>query len=227
MDPITIGGGLVILLGLSLTTLIRNYRRQIKEQDMQMQQIIRIHKTCEEEAKNTQQQYEAAYMPEPCDEEMIRQCRALLDRHCPQGLERKFEELTSLEARKDFMTRLAEQAAEIMQVAPMPVMFAELEMNKNGFYSDSEKRIFINELYVVESPELIVETLFHELKHAVQRRALTDNPWNYSARIRGLWKMCFERYHSGINYEAYATQPIEIDARMFAQQIVQSKTEEK
>lgn len=219
MDPITVGS-VVFVLASSLVLLIQNYRNRIKDQDIRMQQVVSFLEVCEKEAENTRQQYEQAYEHESCDDRMIGQCRDLLNKFCPQGIEQKFAELNKLEARKDFLSKLAEQAAEIMQVAPLPVSFEEMPMQKYGNYSMGENVIFLNELYVLESPLQIVDTIFHELKHAVQCKAMTDNPWNYSAKIRGLWKVCFERYYSGIFYEAYATQAIEIDARHFANEVI-------
>lgn len=220
MEPVTIGIGIAVILTSTLAALVTRYRRRIREQDQNMQAVVEYLQTCKQEAEKTRRQYEIAYEHEACDEKLIVPCRDLLKSLCPNGIEQRFNQLHTLDARKRFLTDLTVRAAQIMQIAPVSVSFAEMQPQTYGGYDLTEERICLNELYVIEQPVRIVESIFHELKHVVQRRSLSDKRWGYSARLRGLWKICFEQYSCGIFYEAYATQAIEIDARHFAEEIV-------
>ena len=61
----------------------------------------------------------------------------------------------------------------------------------------------------------IVKTIFHELKHAVQFKAIgkDGNVWGYSTETLIAWANNWQGYISGsLDPEGYMTQPIELDS---------------
>lgn len=215
MDPITIGAGIVILVTSSMALMIKKYRRSLKLAEAEKRDLLR-----------TLGQVEDGYIGEAADEVLLERCREVLDRLCPCGVGEKFAELKSLGERKIFLKELINQTKHAMRVEIDDVRICELPMSQIGGYVYNDERnrlhktIFLNELYLLEAPERCIQTVFHELKHAVQNEAIFEkNQWGYSAQRRAQWLSCLKDgcYVDGtMSFEAYVLQSIEIDARHFA-----------
>ena len=65
----------------------------------------------------------------------------------------------------------------------------------------------------------IVRTIFHELRHAQQYRAITDVDYNYGTEDqRKHWSLNFVNYISpDVDFQDYSDQTIERDARAVAE----------
>lgn len=98
-----------------------------------------------------------------------------------------------------------------------------------GYYIDSSKEIFINYKYLNEGKlENVLQTILHEMHHAFvhytvenidyESELVQDNFYYKQARE---WKENTENYiSSNINYDEYRNQPIEADARTYAEERV-------
>lgn len=99
-----------------------------------------------------------------------------------------------------------------------------------GYYIDSSKEIFINYKYLNEGKlENVLQTILHEMHHAFvhytvenidyESELVQDNFYYKQARE---WKENTENYiSSNINYDKYKNQPIEADARAYAEERVE------
>lgn len=98
-----------------------------------------------------------------------------------------------------------------------------------GYYIDSSKEIFINYKYLNEGKlEDVLQTILHEMHHAFvhytvdsidyESEIVQDNYYYKQARE---WKENTENYiSSDTNYDEYRNQPIEADARAYAEERV-------
>lgn len=95
-----------------------------------------------------------------------------------------------------------------------------------GQYVHGEKKVRINECYLIgDTSWRIYQTVIHEMRHAYQHYAV-ENPdkVNVSKETIAKWKENFENYKSpknGCSFEEYISQPIEWDAKNFANQVAE------
>lgn len=95
-----------------------------------------------------------------------------------------------------------------------------------GQYVHGEKKIRINECYLLgDTSWRIYQTVIHEMRHAYQHYAI-ENPdkVNVSKETIAKWKENFDNYKSpktGCSFEEYISQPIEWDAKNFANQVAE------
>lgn len=99
-----------------------------------------------------------------------------------------------------------------------------------GYYIDSSKEIFINYKYLNEG-ELkdVLQTILHEMHHAFVHYTVENIDYesdfvqdNYYYKQAREWKDNTENYiSSNSNYDEYRDQPIEADARAYAEERVQ------
>lgn len=99
-----------------------------------------------------------------------------------------------------------------------------------GYFIDSSKEIFINYKYLNEGElEDVLQTILHEMHHAFvhytvenidyESKLVQDNYYYKQARE---WKENTENYiSSSSNYDEYRNQPIEADARAYAEERVE------
>lgn len=96
-----------------------------------------------------------------------------------------------------------------------------------GYYIDSSKEIFINYKYLNEG-ELkdVLQTILHEMHHAFVHYTVENIDYeselvqdNYYYKQAREWKENTENYiSSNINFDEYQNQPIEADARAYAEE---------
>ena len=98
-----------------------------------------------------------------------------------------------------------------------------------GYYSPRNFAIFINESLIdTGSPESyhLLSTVVHEMRHAYQYAVVRGmyiygymSPYSVDRQIMISWDWNIDHYISpGADYDAYYSQPIEVDARAFANQ---------
>lgn len=99
-----------------------------------------------------------------------------------------------------------------------------------GYYVDSSKEIFINYKYLNEGKlENVLQTILHEMHHAFVHYTVENIDYeselvqdNYYYKQAREWKENTENYiSSNINYDEYRNQPIEADARAYAEERVE------
>lgn len=166
------------------------------------------------------------------DKRLIEQNRELMKEFFPSGIEDGFKGLT-LEQRVEMMKNLIERAndlygVEVDTIAFMPA--AKIGECTLGFFDRDNNAIAVN-LDILASNEAavmqaIVATVFHELRHALQYRAVTDASFNYGTEEqRRLWALNFVEgnYISPeIDFALYQRQVVEADARQIAEHIVEN-----
>ncbi len=98
-----------------------------------------------------------------------------------------------------------------------------------GYYVDSSKEIFINYKYLNEGKlEDVLQTILHEMHHAFVHYTVENIDYeselvqdNYYYKQAREWKENTENYiSSNTNYDEYRNQPIEADARAYAEERV-------
>lgn len=98
-----------------------------------------------------------------------------------------------------------------------------------GYYIDSSKEIFINYKYLNEGEvEDVLQTILHEMHHAFVHYTVENIDYeselvrnNYYYKQAREWKENTENYiSSSLNYDEYRNQPIEADARAYAEERV-------
>lgn len=163
------------------------------------------------------------YTPEECDVKLSQDCRDLVSIEFPQGVEKKMLHM-SLDERKELFENLVVKAAEVMDVDIPTVKFND-SSTIAGSYNSSKDVIMISEVFLASDSDLedSVNTVFHELKHKIQYEAIKKdgNKWGYSERTIATWYVNTKRYiRPEIDPNGYYYQPLEVDARGFADSII-------
>lgn len=158
-------------------------------------------------------------------EEEKRPTREALLAENPQILDKlsdaEWGELKTQE-RLDLLQLIADIEAESLGIPSVPVSAGKLEPFTLGRYSVMENSIAIDIRHLDESAaEECVETVVHETFHAYQQFIVDNLDWEGAAAGCAYfdqalaWKENNERYYSG--GEAYYEQPLEVDARAYAE----------
>lgn len=165
---------------------------------------------------------QANYKPEECDEKMRIDCQQLLqayfnepvDAAMYQRIEEKMRGMDE-EQKRLLLQEITIKASEVMNVKLDNIVFTDVSCM--GCYSASDNTIMFSNLYIAQDVcnVEIVKTIFHELKHAVQFKAIgkDGNVWGYSTETLIAWANNWQDYISGsLDPEGYMTQPIELDS---------------
>ena len=155
----------------------------------------------------------------------------------------------SVEERTQLMNEIEENIAAIEHRPPVKVGVEEMEGNTFGYQCSSENRIALNVKYVSddsrESYTKMIETIVHEGRHAYQHYNVDVQCVHESGSVVETWRENFydEQYGyysyegqlvpiftseglSDAGFRLYYYQPVEIDARNFASEVM-SKLEAK
>lgn len=101
---------------------------------------------------------------------------------------------------------------------PNVMLFSSPEKGERGYYDQGEKAIFIN-IENFDNPNVIAKTMAHECRHCWQRERCTLSLDKLND-FDNVLKFNFENYVSpNDNYRAYLMQPVEVDARLYADKI--------
>lgn len=165
---------------------------------------------------------QANYKPEECDEKMRLDCQQLLqdyfyepvDAAMYQRIEEKMRGMDE-EQKRLLLQEITIKASEVMNVKLDNIVFTDVSCM--GCYSASDNTIMFSNLYIAQDVcnVEIVKTIFHELKHAVQFKAIgkDGNVWGYNTETLIAWANNWQDYISGsLDPEGYMTQPIELDS---------------
>lgn len=171
-------------------------------------------------------QIETKYLEAPSDLEQISQlsdCLAEMD-------EIRYENWVELpiEDRQIVLQDLEYRIAEIEHREPCNLNFKDMEAGKHGFYSPSMKDITMNINEVMSDSfhdyKETLDTLIHEGRHAYQDYNITEREVHPRSGEVTNWK--WNEYQIGyqraelFGFKAYAMQPIESDARAFAEDVM-------
>lgn len=155
----------------------------------------------------------------------------------------KFENWTklSLEQRKELLNRIEQQIAEIEHRPPLPIDVEKMKASTFGYQSNYYHKIALNSLYVGSNSKNdyleVIDTIIHEGRHAYQHYNVDKKLIHDSASIVNTWRENFydpkyQYYNSGsciipvkgrlqdVGFRLYYYQPVEIDARNFASDVL-------
>ena len=151
---------------------------------------------------------------------------------------KEFESMSTSEK----ISKLEEITAELIELYSLDDVKYEMvnmtNMNLWGYYDDETKTLRINigmflldknqvkdgkeDEYTVIVVKETLNTIAHELRHAVQYRAIeldNDEYWGIDKETRLKWAYEFANYVSaGVNPRKYSNQEVEKDANTFAEE---------
>lgn len=160
------------------------------------------------------------------------------------GLEElRFENWTklSLEQRKELLNRIERQIAAIEHRPPLPIDVEKMKASTFGYQSSYYHKIALNSLYVGSNSKKdyneVIDTIIHEGRHAYQHYNVDKKLIHESASVVNTWRENFynpkyQYYNSGsciipvkgrlqdVGFRLYYYQPVEIDARNFASDVM-------
>lgn len=130
----------------------------------------------------------------------------------------------AVDERKNYLTKFAKEVSENSQIGISKTVFVDMSPYSRGSFNPTTKLITVNSDILTNPTKLKsgVRTILHETRHGFQKVAV-DNPEKYgiTKETMQIWKNNFANYKSSeLDYEAYYNQPIEVDARNFADGIV-------
>ncbi len=171
---------------------------------------------------------ETRYLEAPSDLEQIKQLGDYLA-DVPKFRYETWKELDFDERYKAL--QLAEfKIAEIEHRDPCTVRIDSLGEGYYGYYSPRDKSITLNKDYVIsnflEYYKNTLDTLIHEGRHAYQDYNMTEREVHPREGEVNMWK--WNEYTIGYKdaflcgMEAYAMQPVETDARAFAEDVLKT-----
>lgn len=166
------------------------------------------------------------------DEELINNNIKLLEEMVPSGSIPNYILSLSNEDRVRFFAELTERAADCFHLDVKGIQFSpsyEIGEFTLGFYDYSRDIISFNLDYLCSNnPEIVMAilgTVFHELRHAQQYRAVTDDEYNYCTQEQvKTWGLNFQEgnyIRPSVDFELYQLQAVENDARAIEASIIQ------
>lgn len=150
----------------------------------------------------------------------------------------------SLEERAAVLNRIEQKIAEIEHRPAVRVFVEDMKANSLGYHSNTEHKIALNAKYVgANNPNLhreVIDTIIHEGRHAYQRynvdvkcihesasevkqweKNFYDPEWGYySYRGQKIYIPFSDGKIHDVGFRLYANQPVEIDARNFASDVL-------
>lgn len=150
----------------------------------------------------------------------------------------------SLEERAAVLNRIEQKIAEIEHRPAVRVFVEDMKANSLGYHSNTEHKIALNAKYVgANNPNLhreVLDTIIHEGRHAYQRynvdvkcihesasevkqweKNFYDPEWGYySYRGQKIYIPFSDGKIHDVGFRLYANQPVEIDARNFASDVL-------
>ena len=164
------------------------------------------------------------YEPEMVDIELAEDLRNSLDKLAPGGLVSYMQKMTPEER-----VLFVEKNLLPLIASKMSISYDKLEWFEDdrlcGFYNHNNKVIALNMAYLAQNSEklltIILNTIIHECKHARQWAAVEGADFGYSQHQINEWKRNFDDYISPRESdEGYFKQPVEFDARGFADSVI-------
>lgn len=167
---------------------------------------------------------DAQYAPEPPDVELADRCGDYLAAKFPSGIEAAVQNLSGEEL-LDIFVQLEKDAEQLMDLELDNVDFYQSETPPEsgyfGYYDRSDNSLHINKIYILSGdPQLVqeqVSTIFHELKHARQWKAIQGcandgDQLGYSDAQVAAWTENLMHYIPPvISDELYRKQAVEMD----------------
>ena len=131
-----------------------------------------------------------------------------------------------MEQRVDALNQFEKKIAEIEMRSPLPVVHEMMPVGNYG-YCDGEKLVISDsqlESNTYDDYREMLDTLFHEGRHAYQFYNLGVQRTEQSDELIQSWdsnlnKLGYQNA-SSVGFYRYYTQPVEVDARLFAETVI-------
>lgn len=172
------------------------------------------------------EQIDSKYLEAPADIEQINQIGDYLASVENLDYER-WAELTPFQ-RLETLQNAENKIAEIEHRNPCKIKLEYMEPNHFGYYNPGDKTITLNALHVdsgnLSAYKDTLDTLIHEGRHAYQDYNMTEREVHPRGGEVNMWKWNENEigYQTALlcGFEAYAMQPVETDARAFAEDVL-------
>lgn len=134
-------------------------------------------------------------------------------------------ERLDMKERAEWLIKVHNHVAEQYGFKPYTVKAQALPPNYGGYFSALTRTIVLNDIVLKDAtPNRALNVIAHESRHGYQWHAVM-NPGSVPADVREkveVWRNNFANYKTPAihGYKAYYNQPIEVDARAFADTIV-------
>ncbi|MDE6084665.1 MAG: hypothetical protein K2G11_09285 [Muribaculaceae bacterium] len=169
---------------------------------------------------------DSKYLEAPADVEQIQQIGEYLSE--APGLQYDRWKYMENWERCEVLQDAEMKIAEIEHRPYCEIKFEYMERNSLGYYDSESKTITLNTEYVnSDSPadfRELIDTLVHEGRHAYQYYNMTEREVHSRPGEVNMWKWNENEigYQSAnlYGFEAYAMQPVETDARAFAEDVI-------
>lgn len=126
--------------------------------------------------------------------------------------------------RKDVLCLIAANIAIAMHVPFIDICFFEGAASNRGYILEDDyiymnQDVLSNVSYVLDA----IDTVLHEMRHKFQKEAVIfPQYYDVTEQTAEVWRKNFEHYiDSKWNFAVYLNQPVEKDAREFAQRIME------
>lgn len=210
MEPVTIA---VLAAGVVITSAIKaainNYNKAKHLSDIIDRHTVYI---------------DATYEPHGNDAQMALACTNSLNKNFGGDEILSRWVMMSMDERKQMMQTLTKEAAAIMDVDINAIVFDD-STNRYGGYCPDGTIFFSEPLLACDNQGEMIRTIYHELKHVTQEKAIqmgTSNSYGYDALTLAIWVKDQLKYENGDrDFLYYYGQQIEIDARGFAGTVFQ------
>lgn len=162
------------------------------------------------------------------DKELIDKCRDVMGQNFPDGIVNRIKDMSPTE-RSQLFKDLVMELNSVYGIEVSDIAFLtnnEIGPGVYGYFDNSNNSIRFNaDLLNTNDPDILhemVDTIFHEMRHALQFRAVTDSLCSYgSEEQRQKWALNFVNYIPAyVDFAYYQQQVIEDDARQFAAEVI-------
>lgn len=162
------------------------------------------------------------------DKELIKRNREIMQDFFPKGIAARMNYMT-LEERIALTNELLERIAKVYGLNIEKVIYSsssEIGECTFGAYDYQTNSIALNLDLLgnksAEAQQILITTIFHEFRHALQYKAITDSNFKYGTEEQlKLWALNFTEGHyiqPEIDFALYQRQIVEADARQIAEE---------
>ncbi len=132
-----------------------------------------------------------------------------------------FENL-SVEEKEQFVISIGNKVLDHVGLSDVKIECTDgLGLKTCGLHNFEQKTILLNR-QLLDSPYDIIHTELHEIRHAIQHDAIAHpDKYEFDAETLEKWAYNIEHYtRPELDYETYVTQPIELDAELWASEML-------
>lgn len=165
------------------------------------------------------------YHPTEVDLKIAEELRKSMSIMAPEGIISYLSEMPVEERARFIEDTLLPSIATSLEISYSKVVWMETDVRLCGYYCHRNREIALNAAYLVTNNSklltILVNTIIHECRHARQWAAVEGKDFGYSQQTVEEWRRNFADYiSSDESDEGYVKQPVEHDAAMFANSVI-------